>query len=68
MVAFGAGGQGINYADAATGSAHNVFVTANALADSVDFTTDVDGISGVIGWASAPADGTISELINPNVA
>ncbi len=64
----GADSHGILYADGATASCHNIFVTSDVLATTVDFTTDVDGLSGVIGWASAPPDGTISELINPNVA
>lgn len=67
-IAFGAGAHGIHYVASATGCCTNVYVTANALADAVDFATAVTGLSGVIGWASAPADGTISELINPNVA
>ena len=56
------------YAASASGVCLDVHVTANALADSVDFTTAVTGLSGVTGQVSAPADGTVSELPNPNVA
>jgi hypothetical protein len=68
LSAFGAGGHGVLYAASASGVCLDVHVTANALADSVDFTTAVTGLSGVTGQVSAPADGTVSELPNPNVA
>ena len=61
-------GIGILYAAAASGVSLNVHVSANALADSVDFTTAVTGLSGVTGQVSAPADGSVSELPNPNIA
>ena len=66
--AFGSGGHGILYAAAASGPCLDVHVGAGALAGSVDFTTAVTGISSVTGQVSAPGDGTISELPNPNVA
>ena len=66
--AFGAGGHGVLYAAAASGPCLDVHASANALADSIDFTTAVTGLSGVTGQVSAPADGSISELPNPNIA
>ena len=68
LCAFGAGAHGVLFADGATGCCMNIFVSANALNDTVQHTTDVDGYSGVVGWASAPADGTAPELINPAAA
>jgi len=65
---FGAGGHGVLYAAGASGPCLDVHASANALADSIDFTTAVTGLSGVTGQVSAPADGTISELPNPNIA
>lgn len=54
----------------ATGSvlATNIHCTAHALEHTVDFDTSVTGLSGVTGYASAPADGSICELLNPNIA
>lgn len=54
----------------ATGSvlATNIHCTAHALEHTVDFDTAVTGLSGVTGYASAPADGSICELLNPNIA
>jgi len=54
----------------ATGSvcASNIFCTAELAEYAVDFQTAVTGLSGIIGYTSAPADGSISELINPNIA
>ena len=68
LIAFGSGGHGLHITASGSVTATNIYVTASALAGAVDFDTAVTGLSGIIGWASAPADGSISELNNPNIA
>lgn len=65
FIAFAGDEHAIQIENTGSGNIHHCFVSAKAAADGIEFLTGVTGISGVIAWQSAPADGTICELVTP---
>lgn len=68
LSALGTACHGILIATGGTGLFTGLHIAANALTDTVDCATPLVGNTGFTGWASAPADGTVCELLDPQVA